>query len=339
MRHQSVLLTASLAAALAISAGPASAADTRVAELQRPSMIRTFAGVTVFSDFDGTAYRLAILRRGRVEHLPVAPSQAPFDADVGPDRSGRPQLIYTRCTTERPGELGVNDNDGCDLVVYSLAGAGGERPVRGANTTAGNEFAPTLWRGRIAFARQLPGGGRPLVYTRRLGAPRSQPSTRLPGIRKRTSTRGILELDLSGRNLAQRVFFSGRTQVRLVDTSTRRARVLAVTGVGEGGQYFVGIGFADGYLGWAAQWVVGGGQVTPGIYRYRLANGALARARDPQGLLWIMALAPFSADGAYVLDGDPASDHGCETIVPGSNVVRRCQLVRSEPLAFRPVGG
>lgn len=208
--------------------------------------------------------------------------------------------------------------------------------MRGANTTDGNEVAPTLWKGRIAFARQLADHDRPLVYTRQLGAARSRPSTRLPRIRRRKSTRGILELDLSGRNLAQTVFFSGRTEVRLVNVSDRSVRRLARTGVGEGGQYFAGIGFADGHLAWAAQWIVRGGPVTPGIYRYRLATGELARAPSPQGLLWIVGLAPFGADGGHVLDGDPASDDGCGTIGPR---VRRCQLIRSEPLAFRPVGG
>ena len=209
MRRHFTLVTTPLALALAMSA-PANAADTRIAELQRPSTVRSYGGVQVFSDFDGSAYRLAILREAEVEHLPVAPSQAPFDADIGPDRSGRPQLIYTRCQTERVGNLGLNDNGGCDLVAFSLAGGGTERPVRGANTTDGNEFAPTLWKGRIAFARQLAGRDRPLVYTRQLDAPRSRPSTRLPSIRRRTTTRGVLELDLSGRRLAQRVFYSGR---------------------------------------------------------------------------------------------------------------------------------
>jgi hypothetical protein len=40
-----------------------------------------------------------------------------------------------------------------------------------------------------------------------------------------------------------------------------------------------------------------------------------------------------------VLDGDGDPDYPCGPIIPVSDVVRRCQLVRSEPLAFRPVGG
>src|SRR4051812_7838347 len=121
MRRHRFLLVVPLVLGLG-SAAPALAADTVVAHLLRPSTIRSYADVQVFSDFDGSAYRLAIRRSGQVERLPVAPSQAPFDADIGPDRQGRPQLIYTRCKSERADvNLGTNTSGGCDLVVFSLA--------------------------------------------------------------------------------------------------------------------------------------------------------------------------------------------------------------------------
>src|SRR5215210_6257178 len=150
MRRHLVPLTTPLALALAMCA-PANAADTPVAELQRPSTIRSYAGIQVFSAFDGSAYRLSIRRDGGIEQLPIGPSQVPFDVDIGPDRNGRPQLIYTRCRTERTEDygytaFGTNGNQGCDLVTYSLAG-GGERRVEGANTAAGNEFRRRCGRG------------------------------------------------------------------------------------------------------------------------------------------------------------------------------------------------
>ena len=355
-RHRLVLLAAPLVVALGLSAAPASAADTLVAQLQRPSAIRGYAGIEVFSDFDGTAYRLAIVRDGKVEHLPVAPSQAPFDADIGPDRNGRPQLIYTRCGIARDSATGTSGLKGCDLFVFSLTG-GTERPVRNANTDA-DEVAPTLWKGRIAFARGSLGGPafevgaheRAVVYTKELMAPRSRPSTRLPGIPRRGADRGrttggnVAELELSGEHLAEIVNFVGspvespqQTEVRLVDIADRSTRRLAHTSVGEGGQYFAGIGFADGHLAWAAEWVTGGGAVTPGIYRYRLSSGELSRAPRPRGLWWIVGLAPFDADGAYVIDAQPPAD-GCGDITGEPPVLERpCQLVRSEPLSFRPV--
>jgi hypothetical protein len=127
--------------------------------------------------------------------------------------------------------------------------------------------------------------------------------------------------------------------VRLVDTSNHSVRRLAHTGVGAGAQYFAGIGFAGDHLAWVSSWLVGGGRVTPGIYRYRLSTGELSRAGFPRAVGGpVVALALFDADGAYLLDGDPASEDGCGSIGGGSDVVRKCQLIRSEPLAFRLVG-
>jgi hypothetical protein len=326
-RHR-CLLIAPLLLGLVASA-PARASDTVVAELQRPSMIRGHAGTQVFSAFEDGAYRLAILRADTVELLPVPPAQAPFDADIGTDSRGRPQLVYSRCET---------GGRGCDLYAFSPAGGGVERPVRSANTTGGDEFAPTLWNGRLAFARKVEGRDLPAVYTRPLSSPRSRPSVRLPGIRRRTRTRGVVELELYGRRLAQILFFAGQTEVRLVDLADRSVRRLARTGVGEGGQYFAGIGFAAGHLAWVSSWLGGGGVVRPGIYRYRLTTGALSRAGFPRAAAGpIVGLAPFDADGAYMIDAQPQED-GCGETLGEAPIPRPCQLIRSEPLPLRPVG-
>jgi hypothetical protein len=345
MRHHRFLLIAPVMLVLAAPAS-ASAADTVVAQLQRPSTIRDYAGIQVFSSFDGGAYRLAIRREGKVELLPVASSRAPFDVDIGPDRQRRPQLIYTRCKIELPTEIGGNANRGCDLFVFSLAG-GSERPVRSANTSA-NEFAPTQWKGRIAFARALKGRDRPVVYTQELGAPRSRPAQRLPGIPQRArgqrATGGSIDqLELHGNGLAQTVSFVAEGQlseVRLVNISNRSTRKLARVGVGEGGQYFAGVGFADGYLAWVFDWGAGGGPLSPGVYRYRLSTGELSRAGFPRLVEFqVVGLAPF-ANGAYMIDAQLSSADGCgsEPEFP-TPIVRMCQLIRSTPLNFMPITG
>ncbi len=332
---------------VSVAAVPASAADTVVAQLLRPSQVRSYAGIQVFSAFQDGAYHLAIRRQGRIEILPVASSRAPFDVDIGPDRNGRPQLVYTRCQVER-GESNeaTNSSRGCDLVLLSLAGGGRERPIRGANTQA-NETRPTLWRGRIAFARQATGRDLPVVYTRALTSPRLRPSARLPGIPRRTGGRRtrsgvVVELELSADRLAQIVRYDAgvapeRSDVRLVDLSDRSSRVLARVGVGEGGQYFVGIGFAGGYLGWAFQWVAGGGEVMPGIYRHRLSTGEIslaAASRLVDG--WLVGLALFAADGAYMI-GSSLPGEGCDEAPGDQPDGDLCKLVRSQPLRFRPV--
>lgn len=316
-----------------LPAAPARGTDTVVGHLLRPSTIRDYGAVQVFSDFDGSAYRLAIRREGRVERLPVARSKAPFDVDIGPDGEGRPQLIYTRCKIERANvALGTNTSSGCDLVVFSLAGPGGERPVRNANTADGDEFAPTLWKGRIAFARRLKGTARTLVYTRKLTAARSRPSERLPGAPAQTSSRGILELDLRAGKLAQIVRSTRSAEVRLVDVFDRSVRRLSRVGIGEGGQFFTGIGFAGADLGWALNCLVSCQPLVAGVYRYRLSTGALARADPPLRLgSAVIGLALFSSDGAYLIDGEP-QEGGCGGSLEQSP--RQCLLIRSRPLAF-----
>jgi hypothetical protein len=328
-----------------VAAVPASAADTVIARLLRPSQVRSYAGIQVFSAFQDGAYHLAIRRRGRVEMLPVASSQAPFDVDIGPDHDGRPQLIYTRCKVELGGaNEGINHSRGCDLVLLSLAGGGRERPVRGANTPA-NETRPTLWRGRIAFARQATGSEQPVVYTRALTSPRSQPSRRLPAIPRRTrghrTTGGTIdELELRADALAQVVSFVAfdeLSDVRLVDVSSRSSRALARVGVGEGGQYFVGIGFAGDYVAWAFQWVAGGGELIPGIYRQRLSTGEISRSAGSglvQGTL--VGLALFAADGADMI-GSSLPGEGCDEEPGDQPDGDLCELIRSQPLRFRPV--
>ncbi len=318
-----------------MGAAPAHAAETVVGHLLRPSTIRAYAGTQVFSSFDGRAYRLAVRRAGRVETLPVASSRAPFDVDIGPDGQGRPELIYTRCRVEQGAvDVGTNDSRGCDLVVLPLVAGGVERPVRNANTADDNEFAPTLWKGRIAFARRVRGRDRPVVLTKALGAPRSRPSERLPGVPGRSSSRGVLELDLHGDRLAQLLRFGRESEVRLVDLSDHGVRRLSRVGVGEGGEFFAGIGFAGGHLAWALNCLVSCEPLDAGIYRYDVSTPALARAdlpATPGGA--VVGLALFAADGAYMVDALP-QDGGCgDELAP---MPRECRVIRTRPLAFGP---
>jgi hypothetical protein len=346
MRHHRSVLVLPLILALG-AASSASAADTVVAHVQRPTAIRTYTDIEVFSAFEGTlleggVHHLAILREGKVELLPVGPSPTPFAADIGPDRNGRPQLVYARCTGRDPG---TGRNLGCDLFTFPLAGGAGEQPVGAANTSR-NEIAPTLWNGRIAFARESKDGSRTVVYTRRLTDPPGRRSKRLPGIPfgarfpgipgKRIRSGEVTELELYRDRLAQVVTYpQGLSEIRVVRISSHRTRLIARVGVGEGGQYFAGIGFADGYLAWAR-----GGELA-GIYRHRFSTGELSHAAFPRIVdFLVIGLAPFTPTGAYMVDWQPGSADGCggEDEVPpaGLPLVRPCQVIRSDRLKFRP---
>src|SRR3954454_15789728 len=113
-----------LAAILTRLVLPAAANAQTVATPGAATSVREFQGNLVFSHFDRATnqYFLTVRRAGAAatKRLPVAPSGRPFDADIGPDSSGRPELIYQRCSPPQ----GVPT--GCELFVFSLANATGE---------------------------------------------------------------------------------------------------------------------------------------------------------------------------------------------------------------------
>jgi hypothetical protein len=282
MHRPRTLLSLVILLALAL---PAAAQATPIAAPGAPTAVREYQGTLVFSQFDPATsqYRLAVRRAGAPapELLPIEPADREFDADIGPDSQGRPQLIYTRC------------DETCDLFVYSLASNTGERTVRNANDPEHNDVTPTLWRGRIAWAR-IYGEQRDrkvIVYTKTLTAPRSRPSTRLPGVPSRrcspTTGHAVEALELWGDNLGQIVRYDSngcsglsQTEVRLVRVSTRAATQIAFQTTGLSGQSLAGPSFSNGWLAWyraclgdpsACQ----GGKANP--WRYNLRHRGYAK--------------------------------------------------------------
>ena len=111
------------AVALALSAGPSGAeplASTAAPFDSQRVSIDAWGGVIAYSQFDaGTyQYRLAVIRGGAPEQLPVAAQSVPFDLDVGPGADGTPALVYARCPV-----AGIPVARGCDLYHYSFATA------------------------------------------------------------------------------------------------------------------------------------------------------------------------------------------------------------------------
>lgn len=225
--------------------------------------------------------------------LNIPPSPVPFDADIGPDSRGRPELIYQRCAGS------PSKRTGCDLFVYSLADATGERAVRNANDPSHNDVSATLWRGRIAWVREY-GSGRdanPVIYTKTLTAPRAQPSRRLPGVPQTrcgdvekvcgpTTYRNVEALELSGDNLAVTVDYACRgcsgiaqSELRLDKLSDGSSRRVASLIVGLIGQQMVGPSFFDGRLAWykACRVVEASCTDVVGPWRYRLSTRTYER--------------------------------------------------------------
>jgi hypothetical protein len=285
-----ILLSLILLAALAV---PATASAEPVAAPGASTTVREYQGTIVFSQRVEGAYRLAIRRAGgQAELLPVAPSDRPFNADIGRGGAG-PQLVYERC------------DETCDLFTYTLGAGGpsGERAIRNANDPEHDDVRPTIWRGRIAWAR-IYGEQRDrkvVVYTKLLTAPRSRPSTRLPGVPERrcgdvdrvcgpTTGRSVTALELWGDNLAQVVDYACRgcsgiaqTELRLVRVPTRQASQIAFQVTGLSGQSLVGPSFANGWLGWYLA-CLGDPAACEGDrggpYRYSLSRRSYARSAD-----------------------------------------------------------
>jgi hypothetical protein len=293
------LVLAAAVAALAALALPALASAATVATPGAPTGVREFAGTIVFSQFDPSVsrYFLSVRSSGAAapELLPVASSARAFDADIGPDSTGKPELIYQRCAED------AGAPHGCDLFVYALDGSTGERPVRNANDPDHNDTNPTLWRGRIAWVRDYGQGSEPnpIVYTKSLTAPRSQPSKRLPGVPQSrtgdvdrrvsgpTTGRTVQDLELWGRNLALAVSYgcggcSGidQSELRLDDLETGRAQQVAFQVVGLSGQTLVGPSFFSGRLAWYKACLGDPGgcrQGQGGPFRFALTAGTYQR--------------------------------------------------------------
>lgn len=152
----------------------AGAAETTIVYLARPSPVSEYAGTAVVSAWDATtaSYHLSVVHDGRLTRPRVDPSPREFDADIGPDVKGRPTVVFSRCAN-------VLQRTGCDVHLVTLTGprAGRVREPAGVNTRA-SEYAPTLWRGRLAFARSAAGRD-PVVLVKDLT--RSSRSVRVRG--------------------------------------------------------------------------------------------------------------------------------------------------------------
>lgn len=321
---------------LALAPGAAQAQDT-VAVVERPTEVRALGDTVVYSAFDPAidAYRIAVRDDQGARALPVPPSPEPFSADIGTNSSGDPQVIFSLDVGPVVGgQAGMRD-----LFVIALDEAA-PRPVRNANTNH-DEISPTIDEGRIAFTRVYPEDeadrrdDKPIVYTKRLVAPRERPSTRLPGVPtsrgdSTTRERVVTELELEDGRLGEIVRFTcggfectdATYDVRLVDLNERSSRRAGNLGAGINGQFLVGLSFAEGYLAWYETSNLGNSSA--GAYRYHPGR-AYRYAEGP----------PFLSGFAWTGDGTwqartSYERRDCDDV--RTTRVERCTLVRTDDL-------
>jgi hypothetical protein len=204
-----------------VCAAVAWAADEELSKDNTASNLSALDPLTVWSRqaSDGK-YRLVIKERVTTllsqpapRDLPIKPADSPFDPDIGKSASGVLLVVYTRCA----GVLGRN----CD--VYQFDGQR-ERKVKGASGSRCSEFAPSIWKGAVAFGRSGPGSCKGLyVKAERGGALRLDPA--IPADTDIRAGKVAYLLAPSGRKSAIRVFTIRR--------GTSRAVITGITQEGE----------------------------------------------------------------------------------------------------------
>jgi hypothetical protein len=156
-------------------------ADT-VASVTRPTGVSSAAGYTAWSSYTAGVYRLVVEHAG-VVRVPAVPSRpVPFDADVGTDARGRAVIAFSRCYLDGlysyPDTSDVWDAKVCTLRQLDPR-SGRERALRVPGAAGSSDTAPSIWRGRIAFARTIV--GQTVISHVRLYDPRTGRVRRMAG--------------------------------------------------------------------------------------------------------------------------------------------------------------
>lgn len=160
---RSSFITVSLLAVVALAA-PASATPPAgvLDDHAGAGAVAAAPGLVAWSVWDGTQFRLTVWRAGAATTPPLAGSPLPFDVSAGTGASGRPMLVWPRCS-------GRQAREACDIVRFDPARpAGGEQPVRFAASARAEETTAALDAGRLAYASTKKGSTMASAIVRRL---------------------------------------------------------------------------------------------------------------------------------------------------------------------------
>jgi hypothetical protein len=133
-KARAAVATAAAVAAFGAVTGSAAADVVLGSATCSPGSLSGCAGVSAYGDallwssFDPASglYRLVAVRSSGSAPtvLPAAGRPVPFEADLGPDASGRPVAVYGRCAGEAGGPA-----TGCALYRFDLATGRETRPL------------------------------------------------------------------------------------------------------------------------------------------------------------------------------------------------------------------
>ena len=309
--------------------------------------VRAWGATALLSVREGDGFRLAT-QRGTRPPVPlpgIAPASHPFEADIGPEPSGPPVIVFARCHG-----AGV-----CRLMRTTLAG-NEEIAISGSAGVNGSERAPAVWGNRIAFARRF-ANGTEQVYVRPLRASKATRSARLPAIPrppceavKRSLCSPVVfrptvvELSLRGSMVAETINLGvieeelcDRTEIRLIDLTGHRSRQVTSSECGLSGSTLLGASLTATHLLWA--------RTCPGdpggcqshntlLYRYGLRDRGTQQASQQDVLV---SFAAEDDDHAVAISAPAEEDGDCTNPLQGHNPP--CELARVGPIAFKAAPG
>ncbi|HVP03701.1 MAG TPA: hypothetical protein VMT10_14115 [Solirubrobacteraceae bacterium] len=316
------------------------AADSVLAPVGNDSALSAYGGWVVWSETTSSGrWRLVGWHDGAKVQFRLPTRQAAFDADVGPDASGRPVIVYSRCWQD-PGNL---DSAGTYMTPNGLSqwakasdcrlhqfdpATGVDTRLRVHGERAGSDSTPSRWFGTIAFARRP---ARSTVAHLMLWKPGTRTLRRLPGGDVPRSCpfiggcKGALyqgdvqQLDLGARYLAflweieaPAVIGAGPGWELFAEHRRDGQRTLVASGdiSGTCGAWYPGSPNAAGARVWFTNVIWDCDTTSTSLVRATPATGEL-RGADTATLAWQMT---HDAEGFYTIDG-PApqgNDAPCE---------------------------
>jgi hypothetical protein len=354
-------------AGLGTFGGQGSGASAESSELGRtwaPTTVAHYGGMTAWSALDPRTgeYELMLHDGDGARPAGVAPRAVPFDVDLGPDERGDVVAVYSRCEREprlshrsRPGLSVPATGRGCDVFKISLAEAASaiETRVPGVSTSRASEFLPSIWRGRIAFARVYEDregrrGRLPYLYVRSLED--GVASQRVPrGPRGQTGLPGPRTLDLYGQRLGivwEHTRRSGalRTAIRLDTLGGRSTLIGWVDSTLRTSYSHTGVALSEGRVLWGTDCVgqrcAGGQRRAAFVSRVRISGLEREGAASLSGGDRLAASSSGRSRGVLVrAEGfslQPGGTARCRDLDDSALVTEPgCRIVR-EDLAFEP---
>jgi hypothetical protein len=146
-----------LGVVLAILVVSSAGAAQPVATLTVQAKIAAYRGWVVWSAPGPRGFRLMASHGSAIVALPGRPRTLPFDVDLGTDEHGRTVATYSRCSgvvrTNDPGLPALTIETGCRVRVLDLENRV-ERVAGIPHRRDESDTFPSMWRGRIAFARR-----------------------------------------------------------------------------------------------------------------------------------------------------------------------------------------